>query len=108
MGSKIENIENIKGIKEIGCTEVFKACLENKSNFIIITDSSNPTKIHKANCSFVKPENFQEKVIDNKCKNGEYYCCPSLNEAIEYASNKLNKGNVDIEDLKCKECLGND
>jgi len=93
--------------------KAFEACLENKSNFIIITDSSNPMKIHKADCPFIKPENFQEKVIDNKCKNGEYYCCSSLNEAIEYALNKLNKEelnkeDVDIEDLKCKECLGND
>lgn len=85
--------------------EAFKDCLENKSNFIIITDSSNPTKIHKANCSYVKQEDFQEKVIDNKCKNGRYYCCASLNEAIGYALNELNEEVVGIEDLKCKRCL---
>jgi|GEM_PF-160683 len=85
--------------------EAFKDCLENESNFIIITDSSNPTKIHKANCSYVKQEDFQEKVIDNKCKNGRYYCCASLNEAIGYALNELNEEVVGIEDLKCKECL---
>lgn len=62
--------------------EAFEACLENKSNFIIITDSSNPTKIHKATCSFIKSEYFQEKVINNNSKNGEYYCCASLNDAI--------------------------
>lgn len=84
--------------------EAFKDC-KKKSNFIIITDSSNPTKIHKANCSFVKPENFQKKVIKNKCKNGRYYCCASLNEAIGYALNELNKEVVGIKDLKCKKCL---
>ena len=104
----------MKGAKTMVCRiesmEAFKDCLENKSNFIIITDSSNPTKIHKANCSYVKQEDFQEKVIDNECKNGEYYCCSSLNEANEYAFklNKLNKEDVDIEDLKCQKCLGND
>ena len=51
---------------------------------------------------------FTKKVINNKCKNGEYYCCTSLKDAIEYALNELNKKNVDIEDLKCKKCLGND
>jgi hypothetical protein len=95
-------------VSKIETEEAFEACLENKSNFIIITDSSNPMKIHKADCPFIKPEYFQEKVMDNECKNGEYYCCTSLNEAIEYALNKLNKEDVDIEDLKCKECLGND
>ena len=41
--------------------KAFEACLENKSNFIIITDSSNPMKIHKATCSFIKPEYLQKK-----------------------------------------------
>ncbi len=99
----------MKGAKTMVCRiesmEAFKDCLENKSNFIIITDSSNPTKIHKANCSYVKQEDFQEKVIDNKCKNGRYYCCASLNEAIGYALNELNEEVVGIEDLKCKRCL---
>jgi hypothetical protein len=102
----------MKGAKTMVCRiesmEAFKDCLENKSNFIIITDSSNPTKIHKANCSYVKQEDFQEKVIDNECKNGEYYCCSSLNEANEYALNELNEEVVGIEDLKCQKCLGND
>jgi len=99
----------MKGAKTMVCRiesmEAFKDCLENKSNFIIITDSSNPTKIHKANCSYVKQEDFQEKVIDNKCKNGRYYCCASLNEAIGYALNELNEEVVGIEDLKCQKCL---
>ena len=95
-------------VSKIETEEAFEACLENKSNYIIITDISNPMKIHKADCPFIKPEYFQEKVMDNECKNGEYYCCTSLKDAIEYALNELNKKNVDIEDLKCKKCLGND
>ena len=43
-------------VSKIETEEAFEACLENKSNFIIITDSSNPMKIHKATCSFIKPE----------------------------------------------------
>lgn len=107
MGSKIKNtknIEGIKGIKEIKDIETFKACLENESNYIIITDISNPMKIHKVTCSYIKLEHFQEKVIEHECKNGRYYCSTSLEDTL----NELNKEDVDIEDLKYKKCLGND
>lgn len=96
MDCKIKNIQD------------FEACRENKNNFIIIDDVSNPMKIHKVSCSFIKSEYFQEKVEKNNSENGYYCCFSSLSEAIEYALNELNKKEFDIEDLKCKKCFGTD
>jgi len=96
MECKIKNIQD------------FESCKENNNKFIIIGDVSNPMKIHKVSCGFIKPEYFQEKVIKNKSKNGYYCCFDSLSRAIEYSLKELDKKESDIEDLKCKKCLGSD
>jgi len=41
--------------------------------FIVITDKSNPDRIHHPSCNHVKVESFEEKVITNKCGMGHYY-----------------------------------
>jgi hypothetical protein len=96
MYCKIKNIKN------------FESCRKNNNKFIIIDDVSNPMKIHKVSCSFIKQKYFKEKVIKNKNRNGYYCCFDSLNESIEYALNELNKKESDIEDLKCSKCFGSD
>jgi hypothetical protein len=51
----------------------FEQLKQQGKGYFIITDTANPKKIHHVTCSFVSSNNFKTKVIDNNCKNGEYY-----------------------------------
>ena len=48
---------------------------------IVITDTANPNKVHRPDCSFVTAENFTTKVIDGDGKNGRYYVVGSVARA---------------------------
>lgn len=59
--------------KEIKSLEEFRQIQREEEGYVVITDIATPNKIHKPSCSFVTEENFEEKVIRNRCKNGNYY-----------------------------------
>ena len=44
-------------------------------------DTANPNKIHKPTCVWVTEDNFTEKVIANRCKNGHYYWVKDIETA---------------------------
>ena len=44
-----------------------------KSGYIIVTDNTSPNIVHRPNCSHINLRYFKLKVIDNHCKNGQYY-----------------------------------
>ena len=60
-------------MKEIKTKADFEEVMRNNEGYVIITDTANPDRIHKPCCKDVRWENFEEKVIKNKCKNGHYY-----------------------------------
>ena len=48
--------------------------IQNKgAGYILITDIATGNKIHLPFCTCVTSKNFFEKVIINKCENGQYY-----------------------------------
>jgi len=59
--------------QEIKTTKQFETVRKGEEGFIVITDTANPNKIHTPDCRWVTGENFEEKVIVNRCKNGHYY-----------------------------------
>lgn len=60
-----------------------------KYPFVIIYDTANGNKLHRTDCSFVKKENYDLKVLINHESNGYY-------QPLESASN--------IEDPSVKPC----
>ena len=58
--------------EEIKTLEDFRQIQREEEGYIVITDIANPNRVHKPSCSFVKEENFEIKVIINRCKNGNY------------------------------------
>ena len=79
--------EDMKFVRcyEIKTVEQFEMIRSKGEGFIVITDIANPNKIHRPNCRWVTRENFVEKVIRNKCRNGRYF----WTNDFEYAKNRF-------------------
>jgi hypothetical protein len=48
-----------------------------RDGFIAITDSANPTRLHRAGCPAIKDSYFKTKVLDNHGRNGQYLAVAS-------------------------------
>jgi len=58
---------------KIKSQEDFKKIREENTGIILITDNATGNQIHTPSCSFVTEADFQEKVITNQSKNGDYF-----------------------------------
>lgn len=64
--------------REITTLDEFRETKKVGKGYTVITDTANPNRIHKPACPWVKEENFEEKVVKNRCKNGHYYWTDNL------------------------------
>lgn len=70
--------------------------------YVVITRKNAPSHAHSMRCRFVKDDDFQKKIIINKCKNGEYFWFNLITDAInEFPEligcrhcNPINKGKL--------------
>lgn len=58
---KIETLDEFNGIQRV------------KSGYVVITDDASPNIVHRPTCSYMNIRYFKLKVIDNACKNGQYF-----------------------------------
>ena len=65
---------------EIRSLDDFHAAVDAEC-LIVITDSANPNKVHRPDCSFVTADNFAAKVLEGKARNGHYYVVGSVARA---------------------------
>lgn len=54
----------------------FEAAVRDKS-LVLITDTARDDLVHRFPCPSVLPQHFEQKVIQNGMKNGEYYVLSS-------------------------------
>lgn len=67
-------------IREITTLEAFQAAVADRIAFLVVTDRSTPTRVHRTTCVAVLPQHFVTKVVTNGGKRGRYY------KAATYAS----------------------
>lgn len=65
-------------IREITTLEGFQAAMADGAAFLVVTDRSTPTRIHRTTCVTVLPTHFITKVVTNQCKRGRYYKASSF------------------------------
>ena len=53
--------------------DAFQDVINKDKGYIVITDLGTGNKLHSTDCCFVKEDNFIQKVINNNCKNGQYF-----------------------------------
>jgi hypothetical protein len=68
-------------IRELRTLEEFQASTTEGTGFLIVTDRSTPTHVHRAKCPAVQAQHFVTKVIKNAGKRGRYYLAPTLEAA---------------------------
>ena len=90
------DLQNPSG-NEIQTLEKFSSIISEGVGFIAITDNSNQDRIHSADCERVKEDNFVEKMVTNKGKNGTYTWYPTIAAA--------HKVNPDLSG--CAKCAAN-
>ncbi|WP_274361913.1 hypothetical protein [Paenibacillus thermotolerans] len=80
--------------KEIKDIDSFLKMKEAGIGFVVITDSYNPNRVHRPDCTWVSAEYFKTKVVDNGNALVHYYWVDSVESAEE-------KWNAHI----CTKCL---
>ena len=65
-------------IRELSTLEAFQAAMSDGAAFLVVTDRSTPTRIHRTTCATVLPQHFVTKVVTNLCKRGRYYKASSF------------------------------
>ena len=91
-GSAVKkSADSIKQIETVGD---FNSIRNGNHGYIVITDIAGPNKVHRLTCRYISVRNFRKKVIDNACKNGQYY----------WASN-MQSGKNDLGAVECFICL---
>lgn len=78
-------------VQEIMDLQQFREIKSAGRGYIVITDSANPTRVHKPSCSWVKEENFITKVIDTARTQGRYYWVESKIQAEEMRATRCGK-----------------
>jgi hypothetical protein len=68
-------------IREITTLEQFTAAVADRAAFLVVTDRSTPTRVHRTTCVAVLPQHFVTKVVTNGGKRGRYYKAPSYGAA---------------------------
>src|SRR5204863_4400203 len=74
----MDTIGTSEDIREITSLEAFQAAVADGTAFLVVTDRSTPTRIHRTTCAAVLPQHFITKVVTNGGKRGRYYRANSL------------------------------
>lgn len=61
------------GIAVLTDLEEFRQTRASGRGYVVITDDSNPIRIHRADCPSLKDEYFEHKVVHNAMRTGEYF-----------------------------------
>ena len=75
-----KKMSNFPG-KKLQTLEEFNSVISKKNGFVVITDVSNPTKIHFPSCPRLKEDYFFEKMVENDGKYGLYLWYESRKES---------------------------
>lgn len=81
MPRKFSSTSTGTGCTEIDTLEQFDLIVGRGEGFIVILDTTG-NKIHRASCKWIKRDNFNEKVIINKKRNGRYFWCGDHKDAM--------------------------
>ena len=65
-------------VRELSTLENFQAAMADASAFLVVTDRSTPTRVHRTTCATVLPQHFITKVVTNGCKRGRYFKATSF------------------------------
>jgi hypothetical protein len=65
-------------IRELTTLPAFEATIAAGLGFLVITDRSTPTHIHRAKCPAIAANHFVTKVVTNGGRRGRYYHAPDL------------------------------
>jgi hypothetical protein len=68
----VEAVETLERLREIQAAG---------AGFIVITDTANAPRVHRAGCSAIKERFFTTKVIENGGRNGAYLWAPDPHHA---------------------------
>ena len=78
-------------MREIKSLDDFRELKNRGEGYILITDTTG-NAVHGITCGYVTERNFIIKVLENKCKLGNYYLVDDLEGALEkYNANKCSK-----------------
>ena len=70
-------IEKIKTIDE------FDRIQKGNRGYIVVTDSASPNIVHRPTCPQINTRFFKLKVIDNACKDGQYFWVSDIDLGIK-------------------------
>lgn len=65
-------------IRELTTLEAFQAATTDAGAFLVVTDRSTPTRVHRSGCAAVQPQHFITKVVTNGGKRGRYFRAASF------------------------------
>jgi hypothetical protein len=68
-------------IRELTNLPAFEAAIASGQGFLVITDRSTPTHIHRAKCPALAATHFVTKVVTNGGRRGRYYHATALEAA---------------------------
>ena len=72
---------NVGEIRELKTLPEFEAAAAAGTGFLVVTDRSTPTHVHRAKCPAVQAQHFLTKVVTNGGRRGRYYQCFALDAA---------------------------
>lgn len=81
-------------MKEITELQDFREIKERGMGYVLITDNATGNKVHDVSCGHVTENFFTRKVIEEECKNGNYYLIDDIEGALR-SSNAT----------KCYKCM---
>lgn len=68
-------------VRELTSLPAFEAAVAAGQGFIVITDRSTPTHVHRAKCAALAAQHFVTKVVTNGGRRGRYYHATTLESA---------------------------
>ena len=79
-------------MREIKKLDEFQDLKSSGMGFLLITDKPTGNVVHSIKCGHVKEEYFKTKVIDEGCKNGNYFLIDDIEGALgQYNASKCQK-----------------
>jgi len=73
---------NVGEIRELRTLPDFESAVATGLGFLVVTDRSTPTHVHRVKCPAVQVQHFVTKVVTNGGKRGRYYQCEGI-DAIQ-------------------------
>ena len=78
-------------MREVKSLDDFRDLKNRGIGYILVTDSTGNT-VHEVSCGFVTERNFTIKVLENECKQGNYFLVDDLEGALEeYNADKCSR-----------------